>query len=73
MPITLHGILCKRLYLINEYMVHSLLMLEVLFIQDSKLEDLIFGASSGSESSLFFSNSGADCSPVLLCHHNSHG
>ena len=31
-------------------------MLEVLFIQDSKIEDLFCGASSGSEPSLFFSN-----------------
>ena len=48
--------LSKVVFLINEYMVHILLMLEVVFIQDSKLEDLIFGASSGSEPSLFFSN-----------------
>ena len=31
-------------------------MLEVLFTQDSKVEDVFFGASSGSEPSLFFSN-----------------
>ena len=31
-------------------------MFEVLFIQDSKVEDLFCGASSGSEPSLFFSN-----------------
>ena len=31
-------------------------MLEVLFTQDSKVEDLFCGASSGSEPSLFFSN-----------------
>ena len=31
-------------------------MLEVLFTQDSKVEDLFCGASSGSESNLFFSN-----------------
>ena len=38
-------------------MVQILLMLEALFIQDySKVEDLFCGASSGSESSLFFSN-----------------
>ena len=48
--------LSKVVFLINEYMVHILLMLEVLFIQGSKLEELIFGASSGSETSLFFSN-----------------
>ena len=37
-------------------MVQILLMLEVLFTQDSKVEDLFCGASSGSEPSLFFSN-----------------
>ena len=37
-------------------MVHILLMLEVLFTQDSKVEDLLCGASSGSEPSLFFRN-----------------
>ena len=31
-------------------------MLEVLFTQDFKVEDLFCGASSGSEPSLFFSN-----------------
>ena len=37
-------------------MVQILLMLEVLFTQDSKVEDLFCGASSSSEPSLFFSN-----------------
>ena len=37
-------------------MVQILLMLEVLFTQDSKVEDLFCGASSGSEPSLFLSN-----------------
>ena len=37
-------------------MVQILLMLEVLFTQDSKVEDLFCGASSRSEPSLFFSN-----------------
>ena len=38
-------------------MVQLLLMLEVLFTQDSKVEDLFCGAASGSEPSLlFFSN-----------------
>ena len=41
---------------ISEDMVQILLMLEVLFTQDSKVEDLFCGASSGSEPSLFFSN-----------------
>ena len=46
----------KCFFEINEDMVQILLMLEVLFIQDSKVEDLFCGASSGSEPSLFFSN-----------------
>ena len=33
-----------------------MLVLEVLFTQDSEVEDLFCGASSGSEPSLFFSN-----------------
>ena len=37
-------------------MVLILLMLEVLFTQDSKVEDLFLGASSSSEPSLFLSN-----------------
>ena len=37
-------------------MVQILLMLEVLFTQDFKVEDLFCCASSGSEPSLFFSN-----------------
>ena len=37
-------------------MVQILLMLEVLFTQDSKVENLFCGASSGSEPSLFFRN-----------------
>ena len=41
---------------INEDMVEILLMLEVLFTQDSKVDDLFCGASSGSEPSLLFSN-----------------
>ena len=46
----------KRFFEINESMVQILLMLEVLFTQNSKVEDLFCGASSGSEPSLFFSN-----------------
>ena len=46
----------KCLFEINEDMVQILLMLEVLFTQDSKVEDLLCSASSGSEPSLFFSN-----------------
>ena len=41
---------------ISEDMVQILLMLEVLFTQDSKVEDLFCGASYGFEPSLFFSN-----------------
>ena len=37
-------------------MVQILLVLEVLFTQDSEVEDLFCGASSGAEPSLFFSN-----------------
>ena len=46
----------KGFFEINEDMVQILLMLEVLLTQDSKVEDLFCGASSGSEPSLFFSN-----------------
>ena len=46
----------KGFFEINEDMVQILLMLEVLFTQDSKVEDLFCDASSGSEPSLFFSN-----------------
>ena len=38
----------KGFFEINEDMVQILLMLEVLFTQDSKVEDLFCGASSGS-------------------------
>ena len=37
-------------------MVQILLMLEILYIQDSKIEDLFCGSPSGAEPSLFFSN-----------------
>ena len=46
----------KGFFEINEDMVQILLMLEVLFTQNSKVEDLFCGASSGSEPSLFLSN-----------------
>ena len=46
----------KGFFEINEDMVQILLVLEVLFTQDSEVEDLFCGASSGSEPSLFFSN-----------------
>ena len=39
----------KGFFEINDDMVQILLMLEVLFTQDSKVEDLFCGASSGSE------------------------
>ena len=48
--------LSKAFFEINEVMVQILLMLEVLFTQDSKVEDLFYGAASGSEPSLFFKN-----------------
>ena len=48
--------LSKAFFEINEDMVRILLMLEVLFKQDFKVEDLFCGASSGSEPSLLFSN-----------------
>ena len=40
----------------NEDIVQIQLMFKVLFTQDSNVEDLFCGASSGSETSLFFSN-----------------
>ena len=40
--------LSKPALLINEDMVQIQLILEVLFTQDSKVEDLFCGASSGS-------------------------
>ena len=46
----------KGFFEISEDMVQILLMLDVLFTQDSKVEDLFCGASSGSEPSLFFGN-----------------
>ena len=46
----------KGFFEINEDMVQILLVLEVLFTQDSEVEDLFCGASFGSEPSLFFSN-----------------
>ena len=46
----------KGFFEINEDMVQIMLMLEVLFSQDSKVEDSFCGASAGSEPSLFFSN-----------------
>ena len=48
---------CFCFFLINEdAMVQILLNLEVLFTQDSKVEDLFCGAPSSSEPSLFVSN-----------------
>ena len=46
----------KGVFEINEDMVQILLMLEVIFTQDSVVEDVFCGASSGSEPSLFVSN-----------------
>ena len=46
----------KGFFEIDEDMEQILLVLEVLFTQDSEVEDLFCGASSGSEPSLVFSN-----------------
>ena len=46
----------KGLFEINEDMVQILMMFEVLLTQDTKVEDLFCGASSGSEPSIFFSS-----------------
>ena len=46
----------KGVFEINEDIVQILLVLEVLFTQDSEVEDLFCGDSSGFEPSLFFSN-----------------
>ena len=54
MPYSVIGI-----FEINEDMVQILLMLEVLFTQDSKVEDLFCGASSGSELSNYFFSLGS--------------
>ena len=48
--------LSNAFFKIYEDMVHILLMLKVLLIEDSAVEDLFCGASPGSEPSLFFSN-----------------
>ena len=50
MPFSVRGF-----FEINEDMIQILLM-EVLLTQDSKVEDMFCGASSGSEPSLLFSN-----------------
>ena len=46
----------KGFYEISEDIVQILLMLEVLFTQDSEVEDLFYGSFPGSELSLFFRN-----------------
>ena len=46
----------KGFFEINEDMVQILLMLEVFFTQDSKVEDLFCGPFSGSKPRLFYSN-----------------
>ena len=43
----------KGFFEIDEDMVQILLVFEVLFTQDSEVEDLFCGASSGSEPSLY--------------------
>ena len=56
----------KGLFEINEDMVQILLMLVVLFTQDSKVEDLFYVASSVAEPSQFFNNYffSPGCKPV---------
>ena len=49
-----HSVKC--FFEIYEDMVQILLMLKVLFIQDSEIEDLFCGASLGSKRSFFFNN-----------------
>ena len=44
------------LFEIYEDMIQNLLMLKLLFTQDSEVENLFYGASLGFEPSLFFSN-----------------
>ena len=44
----------KGFFEINEDMIQILLMLEILFTQDSKVEDLFCGAPASSEPNLFF-------------------
>ena len=39
----------KGIFEFNEDMIHSLLMLGVLFIQNSKVEDMLYGVYFGSE------------------------
>ena len=46
----------KFFFEVNEDMVHILLMLGILFTQDSKVKDMICGVPSGSEPNLFFGN-----------------
>ena len=55
----------KTWYEITDYadVVQIMLMLEVLFAQDSQVEDLFSDASSGSEPSLYFSNY---CTNIVL-------
>ena len=48
--------LSKAFFETNEDMVQILLMLEILFTQDSKVENLFCGASSSSVPIQFFSN-----------------
>ena len=46
----------KCLFEVSEDMVQILLMFKVIFTKDSEVEYMFCGASSSSESSLFFSN-----------------
>ena len=56
-----HKAACHTIYVecfseIYEEMVQILLILKLLFTQDSEVEDVFCGASPGSEPSMFFSN-----------------
>ena len=62
----------KGFFEIDEDMVQILLVLEVLFTQDSEVEDLFCGASSGSEPSKVMSISLKSLNGLIdacsLCH-----
>ena len=55
-PVRLHVIPVEGSIEINEVMIQILLMLEVLFTQDSVVGDLFCGAPSDCKSGLFLSN-----------------
>ena len=65
-------ILSKAFIESNEDMVQILLLFEILFIQDSKVEDLFCGAPSAAEPSLFFRNYLLDVGSKLVKDHFQH-